>query len=184
LAERETIERLTKGQEVVVHEENDILPRRTVVMGKDGKTSMFRFYETTACHSYHEMGNGMRVASIPTTLQFFFAYLYSGAHEENIASVLCIAQRLVDLANSKVAQRFDILTPKECIGEQETLIDMKRNKAKLYSELGKNKSSPAYLEYFFTYNPNDSASKKKAKQAIEKLKDVKPEESSRSDTKE
>ena len=29
LAERETIERLTKGQEVVVHEENDILPRRT-----------------------------------------------------------------------------------------------------------------------------------------------------------
>ena len=182
LAERETIERLTKGQEVVVHEENDILPRRTVVMGKDGKTSMFRFYETTACHSYHEMGNGMRVASIPTTLQFFFAYLYSGAHEENIASVLCIAQRLVDLANSKVARRFDILTPKECIGDQESLTDMKRNKAKLYSELGKNKSSPEYLEYFFTYNPNDSLSKKKAKQAIEKLKDVKPEESSHSDT--
>jgi len=182
LAERETIERLTKGQEVVVHEENDILPRRTMVMDKDGKKSLFRFYETTACHSYHEMKNGVRVASIPTTLQFFFAYMYSGADESNIASVLCIAQRLVDLANSKPSRRFEILTPKECLGEQETLTDMKRNKAKMYADLGKDKTSADYLEYFFTYDPSDAMSKKKAKAAIKKLKDVTPEESSRSDT--
>uniref|UniRef100_A0A6C0F1V6 Poly(A) polymerase catalytic subunit domain-containing protein n=1 Tax=viral metagenome TaxID=1070528 RepID=A0A6C0F1V6_9ZZZZ len=180
LAERETIEALTKGQKVVVHEENDILPRRTMVMDEEGKKSMFRFYETTACHSYHEMKNGVRVASIPTTLQFFFAYMYSGADESNIASVLCIAQRLVDLANSKPSRRFEILTPKECLGDQETLTDMKKNKAKLYADLGKDKSSPEYLEYFFTYDPSDAASKKKAKAAIKKLKDVKPEESSRS----
>ena len=181
LAERETIEALTKGQKVVVHEENDILPRRTMVMDEDGKKSMFRFYETTACHSYHEMKNGVRVASIPTTLQFFFAYMYSGADESNIASVLCIAQRLVDLANSKPSRRFEILTPKECLGDQETLTDMKKNKAKLYADLGKDKSSPEYLEYFFTYDPSDAASKKKAKAAIKKLKDViTPEESSRS----
>jgi hypothetical protein len=181
LAERETIEALTKGQKVVVHEENDILPRRTMVMDEEGKKSMFRFYETTACHSYHEMKNGVRVASIPTTLQFFFAYMYSGADESNIASVLCIAQRLVDLANSKPLRRFEILTPKECLGEQETLTDMKKNKAKLYADLGKDKSSTEYLEYFFTYDPSDAMSKKKAKAAIKKLKDVIiPEESSRS----
>ena len=180
LAERETIERLTKGENVVVSEENDILPRRTVVLNADGKRSLFRFYETTACHSYHEMKNGVRVASIPTTLQFFFAYMYSGAEEVNIASVLCIAQRLVEIANEKPSRRFDVLTPKECIGEQESFTDMKRNKAKLYSELGKDKSSAAYLEYFFTYDPSDAASKKKAKSAIEKLKDLKPEDSSRS----
>jgi len=180
LAERETIERLTKGENVVVSEENDILPRRTVVLNADGKRSLFRFYETTACHSYHEMKNGVRVASIPTTLQFFFAYMYSGAEEANIASVLCIAQRLVEIANEKPSRRFDVLTPKECIGEQESFTDMKRNKAKLYSELGKDKSSAAYLEYFFTYDPSDAASKKKAKSAIEKLKDLKPEDSSRS----
>lgn len=182
LAERETIEQLTKGEKVVVHEENDILPRRTMVMNADGTKSLFRFYETTACHSFHEMKNGVRVASIPTTLQFFFAYMYSGAEESNIASVLCIAQRLVDLANKKPDRRFDILTPKECIGEQETLTDMKRNKAKMYSDLGKDKTSAAYLEYFFTYDPSDPASKRKAKSAIAKLKDLKPEESSRSDT--
>ena len=182
LAERETIERLTKGEEVVVHEENDVLPRRTMVLDKDGKKSMFRFYETTACHSYHEMKNGIRVASIPTTLQFFFAYMYSGADEENIASVLCIAQRLVDLANSKPDRRFSILTPKECLGVQESLTDMKKSKAALYADLGKDRSSAEFAEFFFTYDPSDPASKKKAKSAIEKLKKLKPEDSSRSDT--
>ena len=170
LAERETIERLTKGENVEVNEENDILPRRTSVMSEDGKKSLFRFYETTACHSYHEMENGVRVASIPTTLQFFFAYLYSGAQEENVASVLCIAQRLVDVASSKAKRRFEILTPKECIGVQESFIEMKRHKAELFEELGKDRSSKKFLEYFFTYNPDDASSKKKAKTAIKKLK--------------
>jgi hypothetical protein len=170
LAERETIERLTKGENVEVNEENDILPRRTAVMSEDGKKSLFRFYETTACHSYHEMENGVRVASIPTTLQFFFAYLYSGAQEENVASVLCIAQRLVDIASSKAKRRFEILTPKECIGVQESFIEMKRHKAELFEELGKDRSSKKFLEYFFTYNPDDASSKKKAKTAIKKLK--------------
>jgi hypothetical protein len=170
LAERETIERLTKGEKVEVNEENDILPRRTSVLSEDGTKSFFRFYETTACHSYHEMENGVRVASIPTTLQFFFAYLYSGAQEENVASVLCIAQRLVDVANSKAKRRFELLTPKECIGIQESFIEMKRNKAELFEKLGKDRSSKDFLEYFFTYNPDDASSKKKAKAAIKKLK--------------
>jgi hypothetical protein len=170
LAERETIERLTKGEKVEVNEENDILPRRTSVLSEDGTKSLFRFYETTACHSYHEMENGVRVASIPTTLQFFFAYLYSGAQEENVASVLCIAQRLVDVANSKAKRRFELLTPKECIGVQESFIEMKRNKAELFEKLGKDRSSKDFLEYFFTYNPDDASSKKKAKAAIKKLK--------------
>jgi hypothetical protein len=170
LAERETIERLTKGEKTEVNEENDILPRRTSVLSEDGKKSLFRFYETTACHSYHEMDNGVRVASIPTTLQFFFAYLYSGAQEENVASVLCIAQRLVDVANSKAKRRFEILTPKECIGVQESFIEMKRNKAELFEDLGKDRSSKKFLEYFFTYNPGDTSSKKKVKTALKKLK--------------
>jgi len=170
LAERETIERLTKGEKVEVNEENDILPRRTYVMNSDGTKSVFRFYETTACHSYHEMENGVRVASIPTTLQFFFAYLYSGAQEDNIANVLCIAQRLVDIANSKTKRRFDILTPKECIGIQESFVEMKRSKAELFEELGKDRNSKKFLENFFTYNPDDASSKKKAKAAIKKLK--------------
>jgi hypothetical protein len=43
-----------------------------------GTCSCFASHETAACHSYHQMANGIRVASIPTMLQFFFAYVYSG----------------------------------------------------------------------------------------------------------
>lgn len=182
LADEETIARLTKGEKTEVHEENDILPKRTAVLDGTGKKTLFRFYETTACHSYHKMENGVKVASIPTALQFFFAYMYSGAHEEKLASVLCIAQRLVDLANSKPERRFAILMPKECIGIQESFVEMKRSKAELLLELGKDKSSKRYLEYFFTYNPDDAASKKKAKSALKKLKETTQEDSSRSDT--
>ena len=161
LAEKSVIERLTKGEKVVVDEENDILPRRTTVLN-EGKKDFIRFYETTACHSYHTMTNGIRVASIPTTLQFFFAYLYSNADEKNIASVLCIAQRLVDIANTKPKRRFAILTPKECIGKQQSFTEMKREKAELYADLSKNKTSPEFLEYFFNYNPMETPKKKAA----------------------
>jgi hypothetical protein len=182
LADGPTIERLTEGEKTEVHEENDILPKRTAVLDASGKKTLFRFYETTACLSYHKMHNGVKVASIPTALQFFFAYMYSGAHEEKLASVLCIAQRLVDVANSKPERRFAILTPKECIGIQESFIEMKRHKAELLSELGKNKSSREYLEYFFTYNPADEKSKKKVKKELKILAEPTPEDSSRSDT--
>jgi hypothetical protein len=47
---------------------------------------------------------------------------------------------------------------------------MKRNKAELFEKLGKDRSSKDFLEYFFTYNPDDPSSKKKAKVAIKKLK--------------
>jgi hypothetical protein len=160
LANKDVIERLTKGEDIVVDEENEILPRRTTVL-TNGKKHFIRFYETSACHSYHTMKNGIRVASIPTTLQFFFAYLYSGGKSENIASILCIAQRLVEIANEKTSRRFAVLTPKECLGKQETFTEMKREKAKLYSELSDNKSSPEFLEYFFSYNPSDPSEKRK-----------------------
>lgn len=180
LADGPTIERLTAGEKTEVYEENDILPKRTAVLDSSGKKTLFRFYETTACHSYHKMQNGVKVASIPTALQFFFAYMYSGANEEKLASVLCISQRLVDVANAKPERRFAILTPKECIGTQESFIEMKRGKAELLLELSKNKSSKEYLEYFFTYNPDDKTGKKKVKKQLQTLKETTPEESSRS----
>ena len=93
-----------------------------------------------------------------------------------------MAQRLVDMADSKPKRRFSILTPKECIGIQESFTEMKQNKAQLYQDLGKNKSSTTFQEYFFSYNPDDAASKKKAKSVIKKLKEATPEDSSRSDT--
>jgi hypothetical protein len=162
LATKETIERLTKGMKVYVNEGSEILPPLYFVHlpeEPEGSTAYLRFYETTACHSYHVAG-GIRVASIPTILQFFFAYIYSAAKQSNIESIVCVAQRLVDLANSKKKRRFEILTPIDCLGTQTTLVDMRREKAALYEKVSANKSSPEFLRYFFTYTPNLSKTQK------------------------
>ena len=111
-------------------------------------------HEKNACHSFHEMKSGIRVASIPTMLQFVFSYMYADVAEAEITHLMCVAQRLVDLAETKPERRFALLTPKTCIGTQESLIDMKRHKAELYETLSKDKSSPNFLQYFFSYNPH------------------------------
>jgi hypothetical protein len=153
LGNKATIEEYVKGKTYEFDEGTEILPPMYSVKDEEGRTFL-KLYETTACHSFHAMDDGTRVASIPTILQFFFAYLYSDAEEGNIASTLCTAERLLEIAHSKPKRRFALLTPKDCLGKQETLVDLRKNKATLYETLSKNKSSPEFLQYFFTYNPN------------------------------
>ena len=153
LANKEIIETLTKNDpNKKFTEGSDILPSYTDILDDEGHV-VFRFHETNACHSYHKMKNGIRIASIPTILQFFFAFMYSGATEADINHLMCVAQRLMDLANRKTSRRFALLTPIDCIGRQETLIDMRKHKALLFEKLEKNKNSPDFLRYFFTYDP-------------------------------
>ena len=173
LATKETIERLTKGMKVYVNEGSEILPPLYFVHlpeEPEGSTAYLRFYETTACHSYHNAG-GIRVASIPTILQFFFAYIYSSAKQSNIESILCVAQRLMDLAHKDSKRRFEMLTPVDCLGTQHSLVDMRKEKAVLYERLAKNKSSPEFLRYFFTYSPDLTKTKKKRlRKALQKTR--------------
>jgi hypothetical protein len=152
LAEPATRERLTEGLKSDTEEGSDILPAHTDLLDEDGSI-LVRIHETAACHSYHEMANGMKVASIPTMLQFALAYMYSGVSEDEITHLMCVSQRLVDLANHKEKRRYAILTPIDCLGEQDTLVDLKREKAELYTKLSKDKASPEFLKFFFTYNP-------------------------------
>jgi len=152
LAEHDTIQSYIKGKKHLFDEGNEILPPLYSLQDESGNVYM-KVYETTACHSFHEMRDGTRIASIPTILQFFFAYLYSNAQEENIANTLCVAQQLVEISNSSPRRRFSLLTPKECLGTQETLVDMRKHKATLYEKLSKNRGSIDFIRYFFTYNP-------------------------------
>ena len=153
LAEPSTIEKLSEGKKTDQHEGSEILPSHVDILDDKGEILM-RIHETAACHSYHEMASGIKVASIPTMLQFVLAYMYSGVPEDEITHLMCVAQRLVDLAHNKEKRRYALLTPIDCLGSQETLIDMKKHKAELYEKLSKNKSSPEFLKYFFTYNPH------------------------------
>lgn len=176
LAEKETIEKLTKGRTVQFYEGSEILPPMYNVIEEDGSVQ-FKFYETTACHSYHSIPGGGKVASIPTILQFFFAYIYSAkGSSQNVANTLCIAQRMVDLASHKPKRRFELLTPKECIGIQETKTDLRKNKSKLYEELSKDKNSAEFIQYFFTYDPHvDVKERKKIRERLRKTRRARTE---------
>ena len=148
----------------------------TSIIEKDGSIRV-KFYESMACHSYHSVG-GIRVASIPTILQFFFAYLFTNAEKGNIESTICVAQRLMELASHTSKRRFEILTPKECYGEQETGTDIRKNKSLLYEELSTDKNSPKFIRYFFTYNPHDTMTKrKKARELLRKTRRTRFEKS-------
>ena len=170
LAERDTIKQLTEGKKVEQQDGTEILPGHVDVLDDNGDI-LLRIHETAACHSYHQMANGIRVASIPTMLQFFLAYMYSGTDEDEITHLLCVSQRLVDLASHKEKRRYALLTPIDCIGTQETLIDMKRHKAELFTRLSKDKNSVDFLSYFFAYNPRDTETRRtRAREALKKTR--------------
>jgi predicted RNA methylase len=135
----------------------EILPAHSDITHKN--TLLARVFETDACHSYHPLENGMRIASIPTLLNFFFAMLYADnefIEHTSKARLICAAQELVDMADNAGKRRFKLLTPTECTGKQKGLPDMKEERTKLYSQLSTNKNSKAFLKYFFTYTPKQS----------------------------
>lgn len=171
LADPEVAEKLAKrAKKVERYEGSEVLPSHMDILDANGKVFL-RIHETNACHSYHEMKSGIRVASIPTMLQFVFAYMYADVAEAEITHLMCVSQRLVDLASKKSDRRFALLTPKTCIGKQETLVDMKKHKAELYKELSKDKSSVDFLRYFFSYDPHASVTeRKKARNQLRKTR--------------
>jgi hypothetical protein len=88
--------------------------------------------------------------------------MYTNATQREITRLLCVADRLIELSEHENKRHFALLTPKECLGKQETLIDMKKHRSELYTKLSKDRESPDFLQYFFSYNPvNDKTRRKK-----------------------
>jgi hypothetical protein len=138
----------------------DIIPPHTDIR-RDGKV-IVRVFETAACHSFHTTRSGLRIASIPTILQFFLAMIY-GDHYTSEDRLLCVAQHLIDMANGDAKRRYKLLTPIDCIGHQKSLIDIRRDKADIYSKLKDKKTSKHYLRYFFSYTPTETTQTRKLK---------------------
>jgi len=170
LAEKETIDKLTKGHKVETHEASEILPGRTDVLDNEGAV-LYQFYETQACHSYHTTGDGIRIASIPTLVMFFMALIYSGEPRDDVSRLLCVAQRLVELADNKPKRRFALLTPSQCLGVQKELLELRRERVSLYDKVKNNKSSPDFVQYFFTYDPKSTKTERaKAREILKKTR--------------
>ena len=132
---------------------SDLLPAHADII--HNKKLLVRVYETIACHSYNVLPSGLKVASIPTLLNFFFAMLYADKEFVEHTSrqrIVCTAHKLMEIANNSSRRRFKLLTPISCLGKQEELTDMMRAKGELYEEM-KNSRSPKLEKFFFTYQP-------------------------------
>lgn len=138
-----------------------IAPHYEIKVGKD--TIAF-IYEPLACHSYNIVKDGgydVKIATIDTMLSFWLAFLYANRPYYDKDRILCMSKYLFDvqeknrLAQKGLLRRFSI----NCMGHQETVEEMRAEKAEKFNELKDKKNNPEYEEWFLRYRPTDNKGK-------------------------
>jgi len=126
-----------------------------------GNETIAFIYEPLACHSYNivkEGGYDIKVATIDTMLSFWLAFLYSNRPYYDKDRILCMSNYLFEvqeknrLAQKGLLKRFSI----NCMGHQETVEEMRAEKAEKFTELKGKKNDPEYEEWFLRYRPLDT----------------------------
>jgi len=151
-----------------------IAPHYEIKVGKD--TIVF-IYQPLACHSYNIVKDGgydVKIATIDTMLSFWLAFLYANRPYYDKDRILCMSKYLFDvqeknrLSQKGLLKRFSI----NCMGHQETIEEMRAEKAEKYNELRDKKNSTEYEEWFLRYRPldNEENSNKLNKNKTNKLK--------------
>ena len=131
-----------------------------IIVNKD---TIALIYNATSCHSYNNIyinNQKIKVATIDTILSFYLVFIYANRPHFDVNRLLCMSEYLfrVQLKNrlqqKGLLRRFTVT----CYGKQETLEDIRANKAKKYKELfdrGVKKGSLEYQENFLRYIPAD-----------------------------
>jgi len=149
-------------------------------------------YEPIGCHSYNVInfkGQKVKIATIDTMLSFYLAFLYTNRpyYTEFADRILCMSKFLFDvqqknrLSQRGLLKRFSIT----CYGHQQSVEEMRAEKAAKYKELNGKKGTDEYNEYFLSYKPEEKAEKKMekknekkgTKKSSNKLKTVKKRKS-------
>jgi hypothetical protein len=154
-----------------------IAPHYEIKVGND--TVAF-IYQPLACHSYNivkEGGYTIKIATIDTMLSFWLAFLYANRPYYDKDRILCMSNYLFEvqeknrLAQRGLLKRFSL----NCMGHQETVEEMRAEKAEKFAELKGKRGDPEYEEWFLRYRPLDKKlekdENKKAKtKTIKKVK--------------
>ena len=149
------------GVSVKTHEAiGEIVPRHYQILVFDSETICFVF-EPVACHSYNRVssssssgsGKTVNIATIDTMLSLYLAFLYAGKPYFYKERILCMAQYLFEVEQTNRLEQKGVLRrfSMDCVGKQESLIDMRETKARKFREL--KKGSKEYTEWFLKYNP-------------------------------
>jgi len=138
----------------------EIVPQHYEV--KIGKDSILFIYKPIGCHSYNILmmnGKKVKVATIDTMLSFYLAFLYANKayYNQFIDRILCMSKFLFDvqqknrLAQKGLLKRFSIT----CYGHQESIEEIKAEKAKKYKEFKQSNNKKLFDEWFLNYKPDD-----------------------------
>jgi hypothetical protein len=145
---------------VVKHEPaGEIVPEHYEV--KVGKDTIAFIYKPIACHSYNVLflkGQKVKVATIDTMLSFYLAFLYVERpyYNEFSERILCMSKFLFEvqqknrLEQKGLLKRFSII----CYGHQESVEEMRSEKAAKYRELKQTKNRAQMDEWFLSYKPD------------------------------
>ena len=143
----------------------EIVPEHYEV--KVGNDSILFIYKPIGCHSYNVLimkGKKVKVATIDTMLSLYLAFLYANKpyYNQFIDRILCMSKFLFDvqqknrLSQKGLLKRFSIT----CYGHQESVEEMKAEKALKYKELKKNNNKKMFEEWFLNYKPDDIKTQK------------------------
>jgi hypothetical protein len=146
---------------------------------KIGKNDSILFiYKPIGCHSYNIIrmnGKKVKIATIDTMLSFYLAFLYGNKpyYNDFMDRILCMSKFLFDvqqknrLAQKGLLKRFSIT----CYGHQESVEEMKAEKAAKYKELKETNNRKMFEEWFLSYKPDELKSVK-VKNSITKRKKI------------
>jgi hypothetical protein len=128
-----------------------------------GNDSIVFIYKPIACHSYNVIfinKQKIKIATIDTMLSFYLAFLYTNRAYFNDFSdrILCITKFLFEvqqknrLEQKGLLKRFSIT----CYGHQESLEEMRSEKAKKFRELKGKRGTREYEEWFLNYRQDEN----------------------------
>ena len=137
-------------------------------------------YKPIACHSYNIIkihGQSVKIATIDTMLSFYLSFLYTNRDYYNEFSerILCMSKFLFDvqqknrLEQKGLLKRFSII----CYGHQESVEEMRAQKAKKFKELQTKKGTRDYEEWFLNYKPEVMKKKTEGIDGSEEGKNIK-----------
>ena len=127
-----------------------------------GKDTIAFIYKPIACHSYNILNinsQKVKIATIDTMLSFYLAFLYTDKpyYNQFLDRILCMSKFLFDvqqknrLEQKGLLKRFSIT----CYGHQESVEEMRSEKAKKYKEIKENGNKAEFDKWFLNYKPDD-----------------------------
>ena len=144
----------------------EVIPEHYEVKVKND-TVVF-IYKPIACHSYNLLnihGQKVKIASIDTMLSFYLAFLYADRpyYNQFLNRILCMSKFLFDVQQKNRLEQKGLLTRFSitCYGHQDTVEEMRSEKAKKYSELKQSGNKKEFEEWFLNYKPDDRLNQEK-----------------------